>query len=94
MSTCAPPDPAPKKPKFAMPAGACDAHCHVFGPAWKFPYAADRAYTPPDAPKETLAAMHRFLDVSRAQQRLGPCRVPWREGLRRMVAARYPDRTF
>ncbi|MBU6507279.1 MAG: amidohydrolase family protein [Alphaproteobacteria bacterium] len=66
MSTCAPPDPAPKKPKFAMPAGACDAHCHVFGPAWKFPYAADRAYTPPDAPKETLAAMHRFLDVSRA----------------------------
>ena len=49
-----------------MPAGACDAHCHVFGPAWKFPYAADRAYTPPDAPKETLAAMHRFLDVSRA----------------------------
>jgi len=66
LSTCAPPDPVPKKPKFAMPAGACDAHCHVFGPAWKFPYADDRAYTPPDAPKETLAAMHRFLGIARA----------------------------
>lgn len=66
MNTCPPPDPVPKKPKFAMPAGACDAHCHVFGPAWTFPYAADRAYTPPDAPKETLAAMHRFLGIERA----------------------------
>lgn len=66
MDTCAPPDPVPKKPKFAMPADACDAHCHVFGPTWIFPYAANRAYTPPDAPKETLAAMHRFLGIERA----------------------------
>ena len=66
MKTCRPPDPVPKKPKFVLPAGACDAHCHVFGPAGTFPYAADRAYTPPDAPKETLAALHRFLGVSRA----------------------------
>lgn len=66
MQTCRPPDPVPKKPKFALPAGACDAHCHVFGPVWTFPYAVDRAYTPPGAPKETLAAMHRFLGVSRA----------------------------
>jgi len=66
METCRPPDPVPKKPRFALPEGTCDAHCHVFGPAWTFPYAADRAYTPPDAPKETLAAMHRFLGISRA----------------------------
>jgi len=66
VETCKPPDPAPKKPKFAMPAQACDAHCHVFGPASVFPYAADRAYTPPDAPKETLMALHRFLGISRA----------------------------
>ncbi len=66
VETCKPPDPAPKKPKFAMPAQACDAHCHVFGPAAVFPYAADRAYTPPDAPKETLMALHRFLGISRA----------------------------
>jgi len=66
LQVCLPPDPVPRKPKFALPKGACDSHCHVFGPAWTFPYAADRAYTPPDAPKETLAAMHRFLGVSRA----------------------------
>ena len=34
------------KPKFKLPPGACDAHCHVFGPADKFPYAASRRYTP------------------------------------------------
>jgi predicted TIM-barrel fold metal-dependent hydrolase len=31
------------------PAGACDTHAHVFGPAGRFPYADDRSYTPPDA---------------------------------------------
>ncbi len=66
METCKPPDPSPKKPKFVMPAKACDAHCHVFGPAAMFPYAADRAYTPPDAPKENLMALHRLLGISRA----------------------------
>jgi predicted TIM-barrel fold metal-dependent hydrolase len=49
-----------------MPLLACDAHCHVFGPAGKFSYAADRAYTPPDAPKERLAALHKTLGIERA----------------------------
>ncbi len=66
METCKAPDPNPKKPKFVMPANACDAHCHVFGPAAVFPYAADRAYTPPDAPKEKLMALHRLLGITRA----------------------------
>jgi predicted TIM-barrel fold metal-dependent hydrolase len=66
LETCRPPDPAPKKPKFALPAGTCDAHCHVFGPASVFPYAPERSYTPPDAPKETLMALHRFLGISRS----------------------------
>ena len=74
METCRPPDPTPRKPKFAPPAGACDAHCRVFGPAWIFPYAADRAYTPPDAPKETLKAMHKFLGISRAVIVQASCR--------------------
>jgi predicted TIM-barrel fold metal-dependent hydrolase len=38
----------------------------VFGPGAKFPYAPDRRYTPPDAPKEKLAALHKFLGFSRA----------------------------
>lgn len=45
---------------------ACDAHCHVFGPAARFPYAQGRAYTPADAPKERLAALHGALGVERA----------------------------
>jgi predicted TIM-barrel fold metal-dependent hydrolase len=49
-----------------MPALACDAHCHVFGPTAKFPFAPDRAYTPPDAPKERLAALHKVLGIERA----------------------------
>ncbi len=38
----------------------------MFGPAATFPYAAGRAYTPPDAPKESLAALHHVLGIERA----------------------------
>ena len=61
-----PPDPDPIKPRYAPPAGACDGHCHIFGPAARFPYAPTRTYEPPDAPKEKLAALHRHLGLSRA----------------------------
>lgn len=60
------PDAHTKTPRFEMPPLACDAHCHVFGPAARFPYAANRAYTPPDAPKESLAALHKTLGIERA----------------------------
>jgi predicted TIM-barrel fold metal-dependent hydrolase len=66
MKTIAPPHPNPRRPGFAAPPGACDAHCHVFGPAPRFPYAENRRYTPPDAPSEKLAALHRHLGISRA----------------------------
>ncbi len=55
-----------RRPRYTLPAGACDAHCHVFGPAARFPYAEDRSYTPTDAPKEALAALHARLGLSRA----------------------------
>ena len=32
----------PAKPRFQLPAGAVDAHCHVFGPGREFPYAPER----------------------------------------------------
>jgi 2-pyrone-4,6-dicarboxylate lactonase len=57
---------ARRKPNFKLPVGACDAHCHVFGPGSVFPYAPNRRYTPDDAPKETLAELHKFLGISRA----------------------------
>jgi 2-pyrone-4,6-dicarboxylate lactonase len=55
-----------RKPHFKLPPGSCDAHCHVFGPATKFPYAPNRRYTPADAPKEMLAALHAHLGIERA----------------------------
>jgi 2-pyrone-4,6-dicarboxylate lactonase len=66
MKTCAPPDPNTRAPRFVLPPDSCDAHCHVFGPAHAFPYAPDRSYTPPDAPKERLAALHGILGIARA----------------------------
>ncbi len=55
-----------RKPRFKLPRGATDAHCHVFGPGAVFPYAPHRRYTPEDAPKEMLRALHDYLGVSRA----------------------------
>jgi len=55
----------PSKPAFRLPAGAVDAHCHVFGPGDKFPYAPERKYTPCDASKERLFALRDHLGFSR-----------------------------
>jgi 2-pyrone-4,6-dicarboxylate lactonase len=57
--------PNPSKPKFKPPPGAVDAHCHVFGPEAKFPYAPERKYTPCDAPKEKLFALRDFLGLDK-----------------------------
>src|ERR1700745_177287 len=53
--------PNPSKPHYKPPPGAVDAHCHVFGPEARFPYAPERKYTPCDAPKEKLFALRDFL---------------------------------
>lgn len=58
-------DPAPSRPDFRPPAGAIDAHCHVFGPADTFPYAPGRKYTPCDAPWEKLSELRDFLGFER-----------------------------
>ena len=57
--------PDPKTPDFKPPAGAVDAHCHVFGPADAFPFAPERKYTPGDAGKEMLFALRDHLGLSR-----------------------------
>ncbi|HEY0295858.1 MAG TPA: amidohydrolase family protein [Bordetella sp.] len=63
---CRPPLAAPSPPRRRLPEGACDTHCHVFGPADRFPYAEGRSYTPPDAPFEKLAALHAHLGAAHA----------------------------
>jgi len=55
--------PSPSRPKLRLPKGACDSHVHVFGPAAKFPYAADAPFIPHDAPKEKLFDMHAAIGV-------------------------------
>lgn len=57
--------PAPSKPAFTVPAGAVDAHCHVFGPGDVFPYAPERKYTPCDAGKDQLFALRDHLGFAR-----------------------------
>jgi 2-pyrone-4,6-dicarboxylate lactonase len=57
--------PDPKTPDFTPPAGAVDAHCHVFGPAAAFPFAPERKYTPGDAGKDKLFALRDHLGLIR-----------------------------
>ena len=67
MTTIPPPIPDSHPPTaFVPPPGACDAHCHVFGPADRFPFAPDRRYTPPDAGVDDLMRLHARLGLERA----------------------------
>ncbi len=66
IPVCMAPDPDTKTPKFQPPPGACDAHCHIFGPGAVYPYAPDRSYTPPDAPLARFKELQTTLGLSRA----------------------------
>jgi 2-pyrone-4,6-dicarboxylate lactonase len=56
-----------------LPPGACNAHRHVFGPHFRFPYAA--AFIPAaDAPKEALYAMNDALGLERSVVVQSSCR--------------------
>jgi len=53
--------PNPSKPKFVVPKGSVDSHCHVFGPGDTFPFAPERKYTPCDASRIQLFQLRDFL---------------------------------
>lgn len=55
----------PSRPIFQLPPGSVDAHCHVFGPGERFPYAPERKYTPCDASEEQLFALRDHLGFAR-----------------------------
>ncbi|MGC9667569.1 amidohydrolase family protein [Planosporangium sp. 12N6] len=63
---CPPPVDNPKRPDITLPALSCDSHCHVFGPADIFPFAAERTFTPVDVPRQRLRRLHDFLGFDRA----------------------------
>jgi 2-pyrone-4,6-dicarboxylate lactonase len=50
-------------PNFGMPAGACDAHFHVFEPG--YPHVPDPLYTFPDGTLAQYLQMARFLGFQR-----------------------------
>ena len=55
----------PSKPRFLLPTGSVDAHCHVFGPGAEFPFAPERKYTPCDASAQQLFALRDHLGFAR-----------------------------
>ena len=55
----------PSSPRFKVPVGSVDAHCHVFGPGDEFPFAPERKYTPCDACKAQLFALRDHLGFAR-----------------------------
>ncbi len=55
--------PAPSAVRIKLPANATDAHCHVFGPAARFPYDPTSKFVPGDAPKERLFALHDAIGI-------------------------------
>jgi 2-pyrone-4,6-dicarboxylate lactonase len=55
----------PRKPLFELPPNSCDSHCHIFGPSSQFPYLEDRTWTPVDAGKNDLFALHDYLGIQR-----------------------------
>ena len=55
----------PSQPRFQLPPGSVDAHCHVFGPGAQFPFAPERKYSPCDASKQQLVALRDHLGFAR-----------------------------
>ena len=55
----------PSRPRYVPPAGAIDAHCHVFGPMAQFPFSPKAKYLPEDAGPDRLFALRDHLGFSR-----------------------------
>ena len=63
---CLGPDPDTRHPAYTAPPGACDCHAHVFGPAARYPFIAERSFTPPDAPVANYLRMLDIIGIERA----------------------------
>jgi len=59
------PDPDTKKPRHALPPGACDCHVHVYGPQDRFPFVPAQRERSFEAPREALETMHGTIGAER-----------------------------
>ena len=62
---CAGPDALTRVPRLSLPPGSCDSHAHICGPVSRYPYSAERIYTPPDALLAHYRKMLETLGVER-----------------------------
>jgi 2-pyrone-4,6-dicarboxylate lactonase len=51
---------------LVLPQGACDTHCHLFGPLDRFPLPASARYTPPAGSLEMYEQLQARFGLSRA----------------------------
>lgn len=51
--------------RFQVPDGACDSHCHVFGPVEQYPVAAISTYPPPLSPLDAYLKQVEPLGIDR-----------------------------
>ena len=65
-AACAGPDPRLRAASIPVPALATDTHFHILGPADRFPYIADREYTPPDALPAQCRKLFDTIGIGRA----------------------------
>jgi 2-pyrone-4,6-dicarboxylate lactonase len=65
---CQGPDAKPRKPKYAIPAGTVDCHCHVFEDQSRYPLVAVRSYTPPLCTLADYLGMCEVLGIERTVQ--------------------------
>jgi 2-pyrone-4,6-dicarboxylate lactonase len=66
IPSCPGPDRAPRIPAYRPPPGATDCHAHIFGPPERFPYSADRSYTPEPCTAEQYDALLATIGFTRA----------------------------
>ena len=62
---CAGPRVDTQPPSWPVPFGACDAHAHVIGDGYEYPFVADRSYTPPAATETRYLRMLDGLGLTR-----------------------------
>jgi predicted TIM-barrel fold metal-dependent hydrolase len=62
---CAGPHLDVRAPKLKLPPGSADCHCHVFGPRDRYPWTANRLYTPPPVTLEHYLGMLRTTGFER-----------------------------